>query len=99
MLSLLGGGRWQQGLQARMALVLRQGSQVAYCIIKRVPALALLGKQGLECGDPGVVGGLGGKAGVVGLGHPAVVAFHARALGQPALAQHSVTGAKILHCY
>ena len=65
-----------KGAQGLVPLGLGLLRQLSYSIIKPGPVAALAFKQGLECRHQFVVGGLGCKAGVVGLGHPTVVAGH-----------------------
>ena len=82
--------------------------QLSYGIIKPGPVAAFALKQSFECGNQFVVGGLGRKAGVVGLCHPAVVTGHLGGGGlgrgaalwlQPALAQRGVVRSETLHCF
>ena len=100
-------GGWQQGAQCLLALGLWLPCQLPYGIIKPRPVAALAGVQGFEGGHQLVVRGLGRKAGVVGAGHPAVVARHLGGGGQrggsilrckPLRTELGVVGSKSFHC-
>src|SRR3989344_714529 len=98
----------ERGAQRLVPLWLGLLRQLSYGIIKPGPVAALSFEQGFERGHQFIVGSLGGKAGVVGLGHPAVIARHLGGGGlgcppagcvQPLRAQGCVTGAESLHCF
>jgi hypothetical protein len=87
-------GELLQGLVARGRWPLRQLSD---CIIKPGPVTALADIQRLEPRHLVVVGPLQGKAGVVRLRHPPVIAAQHALVPTPLGSKPGIAGTKVVH--